>query len=135
MTDLDISCKHDVTLLNLQKDLTLFQGAITANVAWRLPEVIIGIVCANAPVLRPLYLFYRGRLISQKVSSASYGKAGSWPKDGKWQDSRELRHVESPSKYISPRRESSSYIAETDVSAEMGLSVPPSGQRVQRDMV
>ena len=43
--------------------------AISANVGWRLPEVNIGIVCANAPVLRPLYLFYRGRLASQKPTS------------------------------------------------------------------
>ncbi|KAL9131323.1 MAG: hypothetical protein Q9217_000702 [Psora testacea] len=40
--------------------------AITTNVAWRLPEVNIGIVCANAPILRPLYLFFRGKLDTSK---------------------------------------------------------------------
>lgn len=42
---------------------------IVANVAWRLPEVNIGIVCANAPALRPLYLFFQGRLASQRTPS------------------------------------------------------------------
>ncbi|KAL8967969.1 MAG: hypothetical protein Q9183_002678 [Haloplaca sp. 2 TL-2023] len=48
---------------------------IVPNVAWRLPEVNIGIVCANAPILRPLYLFFRGRLSTQKsVSHTAYSK-------------------------------------------------------------
>ena len=48
---------------------------IVPNVAWRLPEVNIGIVCANAPILRPLYLFFRGRLATQQsVSHTAYSK-------------------------------------------------------------
>ena len=43
--------------------------AISANVGWRLPEVNIGIVCANAPLLRPLYLYSRGRLSTQQSKS------------------------------------------------------------------
>ena len=64
--------------------LTVASGAITTSVGWRLPEVNIGIVCANAPVIRPLYLFFRGQLTSQKVSRATaIGKEGgiSWPSD------------------------------------------------------
>ena len=45
---------------------------IVANVGWRLPEVNIGIFCANAPILRPLYLFFRGKLDSQRRSARSY---------------------------------------------------------------
>ncbi|KAI4259331.1 MAG: hypothetical protein L6R42_004618, partial [Xanthoria sp. 1 TBL-2021] len=42
---------------------------IAANVAWRLPEVNIGIVCANVPALRPVYLYFQGRLASQQSNS------------------------------------------------------------------
>lgn len=50
---------------------------IVANVAWRLPEVNMGIFCANAPVLRPLYLFFRGRLATQQASSGKGGYGAS----------------------------------------------------------
>ncbi|KAL8991625.1 MAG: hypothetical protein Q9169_007809 [Polycauliona sp. 2 TL-2023] len=54
--------------------------AISANVGWRLPEVNIGIVCANAPVLRPLYLFFRGRLATQQSGSVTtYSKSKRIP--------------------------------------------------------
>ncbi len=58
-------------------------GATTTSVGWRLPEVNIGIVCANAPVIRPLYLFFQGRLVSQKVSriTAASKEGVSWPSD------------------------------------------------------
>ncbi|KAL8691414.1 MAG: hypothetical protein Q9218_003350 [Villophora microphyllina] len=36
--------------------------AILTNAAWRAAEVNLGIVCANAPIARPLYLYYKGRL-------------------------------------------------------------------------
>jgi len=60
-------------------------GSITSNVGWRLPEVNIGIVCANAPLLRPLYLFSRGRLRTQRTVSAMTGKSGEriWPKNSR----------------------------------------------------
>ena len=54
---------------------------MTTSTGWRLPEVNIGIVCANAPVLRPLYLFYRGRLATQQrtsTSGLSGGGSGSY---------------------------------------------------------
>ncbi|KAL8828893.1 MAG: hypothetical protein Q9191_002324 [Dirinaria sp. TL-2023a] len=61
--------------------------AISANVAWRLPEVNIGIVCANAPVFRPLYLYYQGRLASQQSTSATAGSSGRiLPQKGSWQN-------------------------------------------------
>ena len=59
--------------------------AISANVAWRLPEVNIGIVCANAPALRPLYLFLRGRLDTERTKQASHsgrsGRSGATSKE------------------------------------------------------
>jgi len=51
-------------------------GAIVSNVAWRLPEVNIGIVCANAPVFRPLYLYYQGRLAGS--ARKILPEKGSW---------------------------------------------------------
>ncbi|KAL9123835.1 MAG: hypothetical protein Q9175_008292, partial [Cornicularia normoerica] len=46
------------------------------------PEVNIGIVCANAPVLRPLYLFFRGRLASQiRSNTGAVSKESMWPSD------------------------------------------------------
>ena len=59
---------------------TVFSGALTSpdeswdisqNVGWRLPEVNIGIVCANAPALRPLYLYLSGRLDTQRTRGQS----------------------------------------------------------------
>ena len=71
-------------------NVSLQIGAISANVGWRLPEVNIGIVCANAPVFRPLYLYYQGRLASQQTSSRATGstrkmlaRKDSWQK-GSW---------------------------------------------------
>lgn len=54
---------------------------MTTNVAWRIPEVNVGIICANAPILRPLYLFFRGRLQSQRYANATSGnsKERIWP--------------------------------------------------------
>lgn len=42
------------------------------------PEVNVGIICANAPILRPLYLYFTGRLASQKATSG-YSKEPVWP--------------------------------------------------------
>ena len=62
-------------------------GAISANVAWRLPEVNIGIVCANAPVFRPLYLYFQGRLASQQSLSETAGsRRRILPQKGSWQN-------------------------------------------------
>lgn len=76
------------------------------------PEVNIGIVCANAPVLRPLYLFYRGRLASQQRSSTGgVSKQSMWPGN-------------TPQAAISPIRRGESNdtsVGDTTVSLEMGL--------------
>ena len=88
--DPDLSCKLFCAFPSLYlKDPSFClpfhdSGAITTSVGWRLPEVNIGIFCANAPVIRPLYLFFQGRLVSQKVSrmtAASKEGGVSWPSD------------------------------------------------------
>ncbi|KAL8646687.1 MAG: hypothetical protein Q9210_005994, partial [Variospora velana] len=43
----------------LSADLT---WADLTTAAWRAVEVNLGIICANAPIARPLYLYYKGRL-------------------------------------------------------------------------
>ncbi|KAI9722718.1 MAG: hypothetical protein M1812_001649 [Candelaria pacifica] len=47
----------------------LLHWSNTTQLAWRLPEVNIGIVCANAPILRPIYLALTGRLPARRKSS------------------------------------------------------------------
>ena len=65
---------------------------ITTNVGWRLPEVNIGIVCANAPVLRPLYLWSRGLLSTQKTGSTALSKDRVWPSNtAKYERASNLR--------------------------------------------
>ncbi len=64
----------------------------TTNVGWGLPEVNIGIVCANAPVLRPLYLWSRGLLSTQKTPSSGISKDRVWPSNTmKYERSTNLR--------------------------------------------
>ncbi|KAK0507763.1 hypothetical protein JMJ35_009652 [Cladonia borealis] len=65
--------------------------AIIPNVGWRLPEVNIGIVCANAPILRPLYLYFQGRLQTQKASSTAISKERMAPNNVNWSDSTKLQ--------------------------------------------
>lgn len=48
----------------------------------RRPEVNIGIVCANAPLLRPLYLFLSGRLHRPQPPTSSNDKDRIWPVNG-----------------------------------------------------
>lgn len=43
------------------------------------PEVNIGIVCANAPLLRPIYLYLAGRLHKPHPPTSSYDKDRVWP--------------------------------------------------------
>ena len=76
------------------------------------PEVNIGIVCANAPILRPLYLFFRGRLASQiRSNNAGVSKEGMWPNN-------------TPRAMTSPAWKDESNdtsVGDTSVSLEMGL--------------
>lgn len=65
----------------LNPDLT---WAILTNAAWRATEVNLGIICANAPIARPLYLYYKGRLripnpSSTERSSTEKSRARLWP--------------------------------------------------------
>ncbi|KAG8533877.1 uncharacterized protein KY384_001618 [Bacidia gigantensis] len=48
--------------------------AMIPNAAWRATEVNLGIVCANAPILRPLYLWWRGRL-QRKTKGTTHGSS------------------------------------------------------------
>ena len=87
MEHADMTCKAASSRFQTLRTLLLLTreilGAVTTSVGWRLPEVNIGIVCANAPIIRPLYLFFRGQLASQKVSrTTAVSKEGiSWPSD------------------------------------------------------
>ncbi|KAL8713751.1 MAG: hypothetical protein Q9220_002277 [cf. Caloplaca sp. 1 TL-2023] len=61
----------------LNPDIT---WSILTNAAWRAAEVNLGIVCANAPIARPLYLYYKGRLrLLQGSSEATTGQSGPGP--------------------------------------------------------
>ncbi|CAF9937459.1 MAG: hypothetical protein HETSPECPRED_000546 [Heterodermia speciosa] len=93
--------------------------AISANVGWRLPEVNIGIVCANAPVLRPLYLFYRGRLSSQKiVSNTAYSRDKILPRGvSRVREHNAISDVDNDSWQV--RSEGTT---DTAVSLEMGIA-------------
>ena len=76
------------------------------------PEVNIGIVCANAPVLRPLYLFYRGRLASQQRSkTGGVSKQSMWPGNTPHAATSPIRRGES----------NDTSAGDTNVSLEMGL--------------
>ena len=74
------------------------------------PEVNIGIACANAPILRPLYLFFQGRLSTQKSGSTGFSKERTWPSNAK------AARLESSS----PFRHESSHAT---MSMEMGIPV------------
>ncbi|KAI4119256.1 MAG: hypothetical protein LQ345_000805 [Seirophora villosa] len=103
---------------------------ISANVAWRLPEVNIGIVCANAPALRPLYLFFQGRLASQRTPSrtAAYSRNQIVPSNAARKGHSGLQ--ENPGDSI-VRNESDGDTTETAVSLEMGMA----GLRKEDDAV
>ena len=100
MLDPDLTCKaalsfHFIPHTPLFRSFTAqsltphASGAISANLAWRLPEVNIGIVCANAPTFRPLYLLFRGRLdTANRPSKGSYNSSRSRtvvpPENSRW---------------------------------------------------
>ncbi|KAL8988481.1 MAG: hypothetical protein Q9169_008548, partial [Polycauliona sp. 2 TL-2023] len=89
---------------------------IAANVGWRLPEVNIGILCANAPALRPIYLFFQGRLASQQSQSrTAYSKNQILEESGKRKGQSDLENGNSNN------TSGSVGTAETAVSYEMGI--------------
>ena len=84
-------CTVRTALSGVLTDYDITWG-ITTNVGWRLPEVNIGIVCANAPILRPLYLWSRGKLSTQKTPSTGFSKDRMWPSSAmKYDGSTKLR--------------------------------------------
>lgn len=92
-----ICCTVRTSLSGAITDPDLTWAAID-NVGWRLPEVNIGIACANAPILRALYLFFHGRLSTQKSGSTGLCKERTWPSNAKaaWlEGSPQFRHESS----------------------------------------
>ncbi|KAL9001092.1 MAG: hypothetical protein Q9188_005517 [Gyalolechia gomerana] len=120
---------------------------IAANVGWRLPEVNIGIACANAPALRPLYLYFQGRLASQQTSSkSSYSRNKISPSDTrkasditanriflhKNYQGQAFSHLENGHPNL---RSESDGTTETAVSLEMGISgLSKDGNDTRRDV-
>ena len=108
-----ICCTVRTALSGAMTDLDI-TWAIVTNVGWRLPEVNIGIVCANAPILRPLYLWSRGKLVTQKTSSSGYTKNPVWPDNAmKYDGSTKLHNAQSWE----------GDTEHTSVSIEMGLPI------------
>ncbi|KAI4287806.1 MAG: hypothetical protein L6R35_002937 [Caloplaca aegaea] len=94
---------------------------ISANVGWRLPEVNIGIVCANAPALRPLYLFFQGRLASQQSAATS---KTAYSRNQRMTPSNHARtlHPDLENARSNFRSESDGDTTVTAVSFEMGMA-------------
>jgi len=102
--------------------------SITANVGWRLPEVNIGIVCANAPIFRPLYLYMRGRLATQIRTKASSSANGGFSKERTWPDN--VRHANEGVNATSPTWGHGS--EDTTVEMELGLAGHGAGNGGER---
>ena len=109
-----------------------------ANLAWRLPEVNIGIVCANAPMIRPLYLYFRGRLQTRSSMSGRSSKSPLWPGSSGRRSGKLLgRHEKTPTStggkiswpsYGNKKSAFSSDAAATEeTSVEMGLPIQGGG--------
>ena len=84
------------------------------NAAWRATEVNLGIICADAPIARPLYLFYRGRLRTLQEDPGSKGsnKSRLWP--GSSKRSRGIKQI------ADGTDPNTGY---TDASVEMGMPI------------
>ncbi|KAL9101117.1 MAG: hypothetical protein Q9163_003594 [Psora crenata] len=102
--------------------------AITANVAWRLPEVNIGIVCANAPIFRPLYLFFRGKLNASK-GAKSYNSASKdrfvMPGNLQWPGNSRMV----PARVIGSEgwKKGSNESADESINVEIGIAIHTEG--------
>ena len=111
----------------LETDVTY---AMVPNAAWRATEVNLGVICANAPIIRPLYLFYRGRLqrksntssyIATKATNPATGQTEPksnvrlWP-GGFSGNSKDMRGAQR----LEEETQASGY---TDASAELGLPI------------
>ena len=115
----------------LEKDVTY---AMVPNAAWRATEVNLGIICANAPILRPLYLWWKGRLQRKqsKRSGTSYVATNELTGEGSdgtggkskvrlWPGAKFYNGSGSgKSKGMSEATQASGY---TETSAELGLPI------------
>ncbi|KAL8752794.1 MAG: hypothetical protein Q9184_005623 [Pyrenodesmia sp. 2 TL-2023] len=113
--------------------------------AWRATEVNLGIICANAPIVRPLYLYYKGRLrILQDTTTGTSDPSGPstsrtriWPFWSKSSRSR-LWHGASYRRTdeLKDTRPSNQPTDNTLTSVEMGLPIQgylmPGGKRESR---
>ncbi|KAL8871365.1 MAG: hypothetical protein Q9174_002784 [Haloplaca sp. 1 TL-2023] len=73
--------------------------AILTNAVWRAVEVNLGIICANAPIARPLYLYCKGRLPLLQDPSASYNRSETGRSHMRlWPWSKQRQHDQEPSK-------------------------------------
>ena len=86
-----------------------FKLSTDCGVRYR-PEVNVGIICANAPILRPLYLFFTGKLQSRKATTAGFSKEHVWPSNARHEQFPE------PSKW---QHES----GDASMSMEMGMPI------------
>lgn len=121
----------------LEKDVSY---AMIPNAAWRATEVNLGIICANAPILRPLYLWYKGRLTrkgtskgSSYVATKGSGSGGQskvrlWPKGvvsgwaggNGWSSKAGTKGGDGGKSRMLEESERSGY---TEASAELGLPI------------
>ena len=102
--------------------------AMVPNAAWRATEVNLGILCANAPILRPLYLWSRGRL-QKKSKNTSYVATRSTGEQKSSVKLWSMRHAKfmpggsrdmRGSQKLQGAMDRSGY---TDTSAELGLPI------------
>ncbi|KAI4236318.1 MAG: hypothetical protein LQ352_008023, partial [Teloschistes flavicans] len=110
----------------LNPDLT---WSILTNAAWRATEVNLGIICANAPIARPLYLYYKGRLRipnpSTEQSSTDKSHARLWPWSRRQHD-QQSSHVpakKSPLDILKGGQPENQPTDTTLTSVEMGLPI------------
>ncbi|KAL8926716.1 MAG: hypothetical protein Q9208_002790 [Pyrenodesmia sp. 3 TL-2023] len=110
--------------------------------AWRATEVNLGIICANAPIVRPLYLYYKGRLrILQDTTTGasdpsrpSTSRIRLWPSwsrasRSRWWQGASTRRTDE----LKNTRPSNQPTDNTITSVEMGLPIQgylmPGGKR------
>ena len=100
------------------------------NAAWRAVEVNLGVICANAPILRPLYLFWRGRLQRKGKSSSYVATKATEPSNGPTEPKSNVRlwpghfYIDTGDLRGGPTLEEATQASGyTDASAELGLPI------------
>ena len=102
--------------------------SILTNAVWRAVEVNLGIICANAPIARPLYLYCKGRLPLLQNPSTEYNRSETGRSHMRlWPWSKQRQNDQKPSKStLSAFKRSRSDEQPTDntlTSVEMGLPI------------